>query len=243
MKLTVPSLCASTESGDTCRRNDESHGRAESVSFRTIIILGQSPICHSEGKIKHIGLSEVSSATLRRACKIAPVAAVQVEYSPFTRDIEYDVGKNILATCRELGVAVVCYSPLGRGLLTGAFTSTEAISGAGDGRAAQFPRFSGSNLESNAKIVDQFKKFADRKGCTQSQLAIAWVLKQGHDVFPIPGTKRIEKLDENWAALDVELSDDEEAEIRAFVEKNEMAGYRSTLAGMAVAFVDTIEET
>jgi aryl-alcohol dehydrogenase-like predicted oxidoreductase len=195
-----------------------------------------------DGRIKHIGLSEVSSNTLRRACKIAPVTAVQIEYSPFTRDIEGETGKNILATCRELGVAVVCYSPLGRGLLTGDFSSKDAISGAGDGRAAQFPRFTGDNLEANAKIVSQFKEFADRKNCTPSQLAIAWLLKQGSDIFPIPGTKRVEKLDENWAALHIDLSDDEEAEIRAFVTNNEMAGYRSTLAGMHSAFVDTKEE-
>ena len=196
----------------------------------------------SEGKIKHIGLSEVSSNTLRRAYKVAPVTAVQIEYSPFTRDIEGDTGKNILATCRELGVAVVCYSPLGRGLLTGDFNSKDAISGAGDGRAAQFPRFSEDNLGANAKIISQFKEFADKKNCTPSQLAIAWLLKQGNDIFPIPGTKRIEKLDENWAALQVDLSDDEEAEIRAFVQSNDMAGYRSTPAGMHVAFVDTKEE-
>ena len=179
---------------------------------------------------------------MRRACDIAPVTAVQIEYSPFTRDIEGDTGKNILAACRELGVAVVCYSPLGRGLLTGDFNSKEAIGGAGDGRAAQFPRFSGENLEANAKIVSQFKEFADRKDCTPSQLALAWLLKQGNDIFPIPGTKRIEKMNENWAALDVDLSDKDEAEIRAFVESNEMAGYRSTPAGMHVAFVDTKEE-
>ena len=194
----------------------------------------------SEGKINHIGLSEVSSTTLRRAYKIAPVAAVQMEYSPFTRDIEGETGKNILATCRELGVAVVCYSPLGRGLLTGDFSSKDAISG--DGRAAQFPRFSEDNLEANARVVEHFKKFADKKKCTPSQLAIAWLLKQGNDIFPIPGTKRTAKLDENWAALQVDLSDDDEAEIRAFVEKNEMAGYRSTLAGRSSAFVDTKED-
>ena len=166
-----------------------------------------------------------------------------MEYSPFTRDIEGATGKYLLATCRELGVAVVCYSPLGRGLLTGAFSSKKAISGAGDGRAAQFPRFSDDNLETNAKLVAKFIDLADKKGCTPGQLAIAWLLKQGDDIFPIPGTKRVEKLEENWAAFDVELTKEDEAEIRAFVEQNEMAGYRSTVAGMAVAFVDTKEET
>ena len=170
------------------------------------------------------------------------MAAVQQEYSPFTRDIEGATGKHLLETCRELGVAVVCYSPLGRGLLTGAFSSKESISGAGDGRSAQFPRFSEENLGSNAKLVAQFKEFADRKGCTPSQLALAWLLKQGHDIFPIPGTKRIECLDENWASLDVDLTTEEEGEIRDFVEKNDMSGYRSTLSGIAHAFVDTKEE-
>ncbi|OCL02830.1 putative aldo/keto reductase [Glonium stellatum] len=196
----------------------------------------------AEGKIKHIGLSEVSSATLRRACKIAHVAAVQMEYSLFSLDIERASGTNLLETCRELGVAVVCYSPLGRGLLTGAFTTKESISGANDARAALFPRFSEENLEGNVKLVNHFKALADNKGCTTSQVAIAWLLKQGDDIIPIPGTKKIKYLEENWGSLDIHLTDDEEAEMRKFVESAEILGYRSTPAGIAFAFADTKEE-
>lgn len=165
-----------------------------------------------------------------------------MEYSPFVLDIERASGTNLLETCRELGVAVVCYSPLGRGLLTGAFTTRESISGAGDLRATQFPRFSEENLEGNVKIFNQFKVFADKKGCTTSQLAIAWLLKQGDDIIPIPGTKKIKYLEENWEALDVHLTDDEEVEIRKFVESAELLGYRSVAVGKAFAFVDTKEE-
>lgn len=158
-------------------------------------------------------------------------------------DIERASGTNLLETCRELGVAVVCYSPLGRGLLTGAFTTKESISGANDLRATHFPRFSEENLEANVKLVSQFKAFADKKGCTTSQLAIAWLLKQGDDIIPIPGTKKIKYLEENWGSLDIHLTDDEEAEIRKFVENVEMSGYRSMPAGMSFAFADTKEES
>ena len=182
----------------------------------------------------------MSSATLRRAHKISPVAAVQMEYSPFTLDIERSSGTNLLETCRELGVAVVCYSPLGRGLLTGAFTSRESISDANDFRATHYPRFSEENLEANVKLVNQFKALADKKGCTASQLAIAWILKQGDDMIPIPGTKKIKYLEENWSSLNVHLTDDEEAEIRKFVESAEVLGCGS--AGKAFEFVNTKEE-
>jgi aryl-alcohol dehydrogenase-like predicted oxidoreductase len=197
---------------------------------------------HREGKIKYIGLSGVSSNTLRRACKIAHVAAVQMEYSPFVLDIEGTTGTNLLDTCRELGVAVVCYSPLGRGLLTGAFTSRDSITGPSDLRATQFPRFSEENIEENAKIVNQFKILADQKGCTSSQLAIAWLLKQGENIIPIPGTKKITNMESNWASLDVHLTDADEGEVRNFVESAEILGSRETAAGTAFAYVDTKEE-
>jgi aryl-alcohol dehydrogenase-like predicted oxidoreductase len=184
----------------------------------------------------------VSSAALRRAYKIAPIDAMQVEYSPFVRDIEQAEGTHLLETCRELGVTVVCHSPLGRGLLTGAFTTRESVSGPDDARATHFPWFSEENFEANRKLVGQFKALADKKGCTASQLAIAWDLKQGDDIIPIPGTKKIKYLEENWASLDVALTDDEEAEIRAFVESAELSGYRSMPAGKAFAYVDTKEE-
>jgi len=165
-----------------------------------------------------------------------------MEYSPFVLDIERASGTNILETCRELGVAVVCSSPLGRGLLTGAFTTRESISGANDLRATHFPWFSEENLEANVKLVSQFKALADKKGCTTSQLAIAWILRQGNDMIPIPGTKKIKYLEENWSSLDVHLTDEEEAEVRKFVESAEILGYRSTPAGMAFAFTNTKEE-
>ncbi|KAB5576625.1 putative aldo-keto reductase [Coniochaeta sp. 2T2.1] len=167
----------------------------------------------SEGKIKHIGLSSVSSATLRRACKIAPVAAVQTEYSVFDRRIEGPSGTNLLATCRELGIAIVCATPLGRGLITGDFAAGQSV-GEKDNRAAVMPRFQRDNREKNAELVRQFKGLADKKGCTVTQLALAWLLKQGNDIIPIPGTKRIEYLEQNWGALQVALSDEDEVEIR-----------------------------
>lgn len=190
-----------------------------------------------EGKIKHIGLCALSSRTLRRACRIAPVAAVQVEYSAFVLDIEGERGTNLLQTCRDLGVAVVCFGPIGRGLLTGTVTGSESISGTGDIRTKWVPRFQGDNLEKNLKVVNQFRALADKKGCTSAQLALAWVLKQGDDIFPIPGTKRIKYLEANWASLDVYLSDAEEAEIRKMVAGAELAGFETHPS----AYVDTRE--
>ncbi|KAH7143032.1 NADP-dependent oxidoreductase domain-containing protein [Fusarium sp. MPI-SDFR-AT-0072] len=155
-----------------------------------------------EGKIKHIGLSAVTSATLRRAVKISPVAAVQI-----------------------LGVAIVAAMPLGRGPLTANFIERTA-SGHQDSdvRYQLIPRFTGENREKNIQLVSQFKGLADKKGITTAQLAIAWLLKQGEDIIRIPGTKRIQYFDENWATFDIVLSDEEEAEIRSFVEKADIAG-------------------
>ena len=165
-----------------------------------------------------------------------------MEYSPFVLDIEHASGTNLLETCRELGVAVVCYSPLGRGLLTGAITGRESVSGENDFRGQQFPRFSEENIEANVKLVSHFTAFADKKGCTSSQLAIAWILKQSDDIIPIPGTKKAKYLEENWSSLDIHLTDEEEKEVRKFVESAEVLGYRSIATGKAHAFVDTKEE-
>ncbi|KAI1081396.1 putative aldo/keto reductase [Whalleya microplaca] len=195
----------------------------------------------AEGKIKYIGLSEVSSTTLRRACKIAHVDAVQVEYSPFELAIEGPTGSNILATARELGVAIVAYSPLGRGMLTGAFNTNKSVSNEGDVRGA-FPRFSGENFAANVKLVNQFTELAKKKDCTSAQLAIAWLLKQGDDIIPIPGTKRIKYLEENWGALKVQLTDAESAEIRKFVEAAKVAGARGPDGSEAICYADTAEE-
>lgn len=195
-----------------------------------------------EGKIHHIGLCSLSSTALRRAIKIAPVDAVQIEYSAFTRDIEGSAGTDLLAACRELGIAVVCLSPLGRGLLTGTLTK-ESITGAGDVRNGRLPRFSGENFEANTKLVNRFKAIADKKGCTTSQLALAWLLKQGDDIIPIPGTKKIQYLEENWGSLDVKLTENDEAEIRGFLDAAVVAGGSYPDAYKHMAFVTTKEES
>ncbi|EGU77946.1 hypothetical protein FOXB_11543 [Fusarium oxysporum f. sp. conglutinans Fo5176] len=181
----------------------------------------------AQGKIKYIGLSEVSSTTLRRACKVAHVDAVQVEYSPFVLDIEGPVGTNLLATCR-------------RGLLTGAYATKESLTSEGDWRT-MMPQFAGDNLDANVKHVREFQTLAEKKGCTPAQLALAWLLRQGDDIIPIPGTKRIKYLEENWAALGVQLedSDSDEAEIREFVNRAKLVGGR---AGAAQGFADTVAE-
>lgn len=152
---------------------------------------------------------------------------MQVEYSAFVLDMEGERGTNLLRTCRELGVAVVCFGPIGRGLLTGTVTGSESISGAGDIRTKWVHRFQGENLEKNLKVVNQFKALADKKGCTSTQLALAWVLKQGDDIFPIPGTKNIKYLEANWASLYIHLSDEEEAEVRKMIAGSELAGFET----------------
>ncbi|KAF3397430.1 Aldo-keto reductase yakc [NADP] [Talaromyces pinophilus] len=181
----------------------------------------------AEGKIKYLGLSEVTSTTLRRACKVAHIDAVQVEYSAFVTHIEEESGTNLLATARDLGVAVVAYSPLGRGILTGAYNTKDSVSAEGDQRTGMgYPMFAEGNLEANAKLVGKLKDIADRKDCTLGQLAIAWLLKQGDHIIPIPGTKRIRYLEENWGALQVELTDEEEAEMRKLIKDTGVAGGR-----------------
>lgn len=197
--------------------------------------------CFSEGKIKHIGLCGLSSNTLRRACRIAPVAAIQVEYSAFMLDIEHEAGKNLLATCRELGVSVVCYSPLGRGMLTSTFADNNVTTHGTDIRSQWIPRFKKENLDANVRIARQFKALADKKGCTASQLALAWLLKQGNDIIPIPGTKKIQYLEENVASAFIQLSDEDEAEVRNFVERAEIAGERHSPEGSSYDYVDTKE--
>lgn len=184
----------------------------------------------------------MSSATLHKACKIAPVAAIQTEYSAFVLDVEGPVGTNLLATCRELGVALVPYSPLGRGLLTTTFSNNEPITDEKDMRGTFFPRFQEANRETNVKLVNQFKLLAEKKGCTTSQLALAWLLKQGDDIIPIPGTKNIKYLEENWASLAVRLTDEDEREIRKFVETAEIAGERVPPQYLKGILVDTKEE-
>ena len=194
----------------------------------------------SEGKIKHIGLSVISSKTLRRAVKIAPVAALQSGFSPFSRDVEGEAGTHLLATCRELGIAFVAATPLDRGLLTSNFAQSEALGDEKDIRSKVMPRFQGDNLEKNALAVQKVTELADRKGITVSQLSLAWLLKQG--VIPIPGTKRVKYLEENWAALQVEMTDDEEKEMRGLVESIQVAGPHTPEAFMFLLYRDTKEE-
>jgi aryl-alcohol dehydrogenase-like predicted oxidoreductase len=154
------------------------------------------------GKVRHLGLSEAAAATIRRAHAVHPITALQSEWSLFTRDLEDDV----LPTARDLGIGIVPYSPLGRGILTGAF-SPDSLD-ADDARATgRFPRFQGEALDANLRLADQVRELAEAKGCTPGQLALAWVLAQGDDVVPIPGTKRVPYLEENVGAADVTLTD------------------------------------
>ncbi|KAL1852458.1 hypothetical protein VTK73DRAFT_9211 [Phialemonium thermophilum] len=197
----------------------------------------------AEGKIRYLGVSNISSASLRRACKVAPISAIQIEYSLFVREIEGPEGTNLLATARELGVAVVAYSPLGRGVLTATFGSGQPLGEGSDMRPQVMPFFMGENRAKNERVVRQLQTWADKKGCSVTQLAIAWLLKQGDDVIPIPGTKKIKYLEENWAALDVALTDQEEREIRAFIESSEIAGSGKPAQFADGYYVDTKEES
>ena len=155
------------------------------------------------GKVRHLGLSEAAPETIRRAHAVHPITALQTEYSVFARQPEAE----ILPTCRELGIGFVAYSPLGRGFLSGRFTSPDELA-EDDFRRTQ-PRFQGENLEANMRIVAKLREIAEEKDITPAQLALAWVLAQGEDIVPIPGTKRRKYLEENAAAADVELTDEE----------------------------------
>jgi aryl-alcohol dehydrogenase-like predicted oxidoreductase len=155
------------------------------------------------GKVRHIGLSEASAATLRRACAVHPVTALQTEYSLWTRDVE----AGILPACRELGVGFVAYSPLGRGFLSGRLTSLDGL--AENDFRRYGPRFQGDHLEQNLRLVAHVEELAAEKGATAGQVALAWVLVQGDDIVPIPGTKRVSYLEENVGAVDVELTQGE----------------------------------
>jgi len=178
-----------------------------------------------QGKVLHLGLSEAAPETIRRAHAVHPITAVQTEYSLWTRDPEAEV----IPTCRELGIGFVPYSPLGRGFLSGRFRSPNELD-EGDFRRSG-PRFTGENLEANLKLASQVAEIAAEKGITPAQLALAWVLAQGDDLVPIPGTKRRRYLEENAAAADVELSADDLARIAA--ELPPAAGARYDEAGMA----------
>jgi aryl-alcohol dehydrogenase-like predicted oxidoreductase len=179
-----------------------------------------------EGKVRYLGLSEAAPSTIRRAHAVHPISALQTEYSLWSRDPENEV----LPTVRELGIGFVAYSPLGRGFLTGRFRTFEDLP-ADDYRRNQ-PRFQGENFQKNLDLVRHLEQLADRKGCTPSQLAIAWLLARGHDIVPIPGTKRRRYLEENVAALNVARSRDELALIDSIAPRGVAAGTRYPDAGM-----------
>jgi aryl-alcohol dehydrogenase-like predicted oxidoreductase len=179
------------------------------------------------GKVRHLGLSEVSPDTLRRAHGVHPIAAVQSEYSLWSRDPE----DGILAACRELGVGFVPYSPLGRGFLTGQIKQFEDLEP--DDYRRHSPRFQGENFQKNLDLVGRIREIADAKGCTPAQLALAWVLAQGDDLVPIPGTKRRKYLEENVGALDVLLTPEDLQKIDEIAPKGAAAGPRYPEAMMA----------
>ncbi|KAI1388964.1 Aldo/keto reductase-like protein [Hypoxylon trugodes] len=182
-----------------------------------------------EGKIKYLGLSECTSNTLRRAHAIHPITAVEIEYSPWTLDIENEQGTNLLATARELGVAVVAYSPLGRGFLTGRYRSPDDFEPTDYRRIV--PRYSPENFPKNLELVKKFEVFAKNKGHTPSQLVLAWILAQGDDFFPIPGTKSAKYLEENLGALDVTLTAEENKQVRDIIGGLQVIGGRNTQLG------------
>ncbi|HEX5118306.1 MAG TPA: aldo/keto reductase [Pseudonocardiaceae bacterium] len=180
------------------------------------------------GKVRHLGLSEAGADTIRRAHAVHPISALQTEWSLWTRDLEAE----ILPTCRELGVGVVPYSPLGRGFLTGTITSGDDLAD-GDFRRAGQPRFAEGNLEANLAIVRTLRELADARGVTAAQLALAWVQYRGDDVVPIPGTKRRKYLEDNVAAATLTLSDADLAAITDTVPAEGAAGDRYAASSMS----------
>jgi len=180
------------------------------------------------GKIRYLGLSEASIATIRRAQTVHPITALQTEYSLWSREPE----DGLLQVCRELGIGFVAYSPLGRGFLTGRYKALDDF--AADDWRRNNPRFQGDNFQKNLEVVERVKHVARRKKCTPAQLAIAWVLSQGNDIVPIPGSKRRERLEENATAADVHLTDDDLREIDALLPPGIAAGTRYPEAGMRV---------
>jgi len=180
-----------------------------------------------QGKVRYLGLSEAAGATVRRAVTVHPIAALQTEYSLWTRDIEDEH----LPVCRELGVGLVAYSPLGRGFLTGKIQTVDDLD-PNDWRRTN-PRFQGENLEKNLVLAERIRTIAGAKGCTPAQLALAWLLAQGRDVVPIPGTRSIQRLDENAGACQVALSADDLNEIEEALPSTLVAGERyASMAGV-----------
>lgn len=184
--------------------------------------VGAMAECIAAGKVREIGLSEAAPATLRRAAAVHPIAALQSEYSLWSRDVETN---GVLETCRELGIGFVAYSPLGRGFLTGKIQKLSDLDET-DWRRTNYPRFSEEAFDANLRLAEKVKSLAAAKGCTPAQLALAWVLAQGEDIVPIPGTKRVRYLEDNLGALDVKLTDADAEHIRAEVAAVPIVGER-----------------
>lgn len=180
-----------------------------------------------EGKVRFLGLSEAAVETIQRASRVHPIAALQSEYSLWSRDPE----DGILDACRELGISFVAYSPLGRGFLTGQFKTFDDL--APDDYRRNNPRFQGENFDKNLALVRSIEELAAKKGCTSSQLALAWVLAQGEDIVPIPGTKRRKYLEENIGALDIEITPQELQQIDEIAPQGVAAGTRYPAAHMS----------
>ena len=179
-----------------------------------------------EGKVRYLGLSEAAPETIRRAHAVHPISALQTEYSLWSRDPE----DAVLPTVRDLGIGFVAYSPLGRGFLTGRFQSIDDL--AADDYRRNSPRFQGENFQRNLDLVHHVEQLADAKGCTPSQLALAWLLAQGNDIVPIPGTKRVQYLEENVGAVDVHLTPDDLRRIDEIAPRGVASGARYNDAGM-----------
>ncbi|KAG1852238.1 Aldo keto reductase [Suillus subluteus] len=190
-----------------------------------------------QGKVKYLGLSECTADTLRRAQKVHPIAVVQVEYSPFTLDIE-DSKLDILNTARELGIKIIAYSPLGRGLITGQYKSPDDFE-SNDFRR-MVPRYSKENFPNILKLADNLKRVGEQYNATAGQVALAWLLAQGEDVIPIPGTKKIKYLEENLVAVNVSLSPESVQEVRNIAEKADwVVGDRYPPGAMEALYAET----
>ncbi|KAF7150975.1 hypothetical protein RHSIM_Rhsim02G0070600 [Rhododendron simsii] len=197
------------------------------------ITMGELKKLVEEGKIKYVGLSEASASTIRRAHAVHPITAVQLEWSLWTRDVEED----IIPTCQELGIGIVAYSPLGRGFLSSGAKMVETLS-TNDVRK-DMPRFKPENMEQNKKIFEQVSEMAAKKGCTPSQLALAWVHHKGTNVCPIPGTTKIENLKQNIGALAVELTGEEMAELESIASADAVKGGRNAYMSLTWSNTDT----
>ncbi|KAM7461331.1 hypothetical protein LguiA_029452 [Lonicera macranthoides] len=184
------------------------------------VTMGELKKLVEEGKIKYVGLSEASASTIRRAHAVHPLTAVQMEWSLWSRDLEAE----IVPTCRELGIGIVPYSPLGRGFFSGGAKFVESLS-ENDFRKT-IPRFHPENIEANKTVFERVSEMATRKGCTPSQLALAWVHHQGDDVVPIPGTTKIENVNQNIGALSIKLTPEEMKELESYASADKVKGER-----------------